>query len=77
MKQSQTPYTADELRQALKDRQSGLTLQQFAAEVGISVQYASQILNGVRPVGNQAVLDYLAPHGMKYVKEEVYYLIPK
>lgn len=72
-----TPYTAEELRELLKSRQSGLTLKLFAAEVGLSFQYTSQLLNGTRPIDNEKVLEYLAPKGMKFVKEEVFYLVPK
>ena len=72
-----TPYTSEELRQSLEDRRGGLTLKQFAADVGLSLQYVSQILNGTRPIDNDKVLEYLAPKNMKYVKEEVYHLVPK
>ena len=70
-----TPYTEEELRDALRDRQAGQTLQQFAAEVGISFQFLSQILNGTRSVNNERVLEFLAPPKMKYVKEAVYILL--
>jgi transcriptional regulator with XRE-family HTH domain len=70
-------YTADELRQALKDRQGGYTLQQYAAEIGISLPMLGQILTGARSVGNQKVLEYLAPRGMQYVHRDIWHLIPK
>jgi transcriptional regulator with XRE-family HTH domain len=70
-------YIADELRQALKDRQGGLTLQQYAAEIGLSFQMLSQILNGSRSPGNQKVLDYLAPKGYAYVHRDQWLLMPK
>ena len=72
-----TPYTAEELRELLKSRQSGLTLKLFASEVGCSFQMLSQIMNGQRSVANEQVLNYLAPKGMKFVREDVYYLVPK
>lgn len=72
-----TPYTEEELRDALRDRQAGQTLQQFAAEVGISFQFLSQILNGTRSVNNERVLEFLAPPKMKYVKEAVYHLVAR
>jgi transcriptional regulator with XRE-family HTH domain len=73
----QAPYTAEELVQALRDRQGVYTLQQYAAEIGISLAMLGQILNGNRSIGNQKVLDYLAPKGMQYVHEDVWYLRPK
>ena len=66
-----------ELRQALKDRQGGYTLQQYAAEIGISLPMLGQILTGARSVGNQKVLEYLAPRGMQYVHRDIWHLIPK
>lgn len=68
-------YTAEELVQILKDRQSGQTLQQFAAEIGLSFQMVSQVLNQTRSVGNEKVLDYLAPKGKKFVHQDVWYLV--
>jgi transcriptional regulator with XRE-family HTH domain len=73
----QTPYTEDELRQALKDRQGGQNLKQYAEEIGVSFTYLSQILLGDRPIGNDRILEYLAPKGMQYVHTDVWYLMPK
>lgn len=70
-------YTADELVQALKDRQAGLTLKQYAAEIGISFQLLSQILNGTRSVGNDKVLAYLAPKGHVYIHRDQWFLVAK
>ena len=70
-------YTEDEIRQALKDRQGGFSLQQYAIEIGISAPFLSQILSGSRSVSNEKVLQFLAPNGMEYVKREVYYLMSK
>ena len=72
-----TMYTEDELRQTLKDRQGGYTLAQYAAEIGLSIAYLSQILTGSRPVSNEKVLDFLAPTGMTYIKRDVYMLVKK
>lgn len=68
-------YTADELVQILKYRQCGRTLQVYAEEIHISFQLLSQILNGTRSVGNQNVLDYLAPHGKQFVHKDQWELI--
>lgn len=70
-------YTADELRQALRDRQGGFGLAQYAAEIGISVPLLSQILGGTRSVGNEKVLAFLAPKGMIYVHRDQWLLVPK
>lgn len=69
-----TPYTASELRQMLRDRQGALTLGQFSAEIGISLQFLSQIYLGDRSVGNELVLRYLAPRGKMFVAETVWHL---
>jgi transcriptional regulator with XRE-family HTH domain len=70
-------YSADELLQALKDRQGGYSLAQYAAEIGISGPMLSQILGGTRSIGNEKVLEFLAPRGMVYVHRDQWLLLPK
>jgi transcriptional regulator with XRE-family HTH domain len=70
-------YTTDELVLMLKNRQGGLTQQQFALEIGISLTLLNQIMNGTRSVGNRHVLEYLAPKGKKFIERFVYHLVSR
>ncbi len=70
-------YTEEELTQALRDRQAGRTLKEYAEEISLSFQMLSQVLNGSRSISNEKVLEFLAPRGMKYVKKNVYELVKK
>jgi hypothetical protein len=68
-------YTADDLLEMLKLRQGGYTQVQYAAEIGISPQLLSFIYQGVRTVGNDKVLAYLAPRGKVFVQKDVWCLV--
>lgn len=70
-------YTAQELVDLLKARQGGLTLKQYADEIGISFQLLAQILQGQRSVGNEKVLAYLAPKGKHYLHRDQWLLVPE
>jgi transcriptional regulator with XRE-family HTH domain len=69
-----SPYTSAELVDLLKQRQGGLTVPQYAAEIGISVSMLGNILGGFRSPGNEAVLKYLAPKGHHFKEEWVWIL---
>jgi plasmid maintenance system antidote protein VapI len=68
-------YTSEELVAMLKNRQGGQTQVQFAAELGISMQFLSQVLNGSRSVGNETILKYLAPPKKKFVHRDCWDLV--
>lgn len=70
-------YTAQELVDQLKMRQGGMTLKQYADEIGISFQLLGQILQGTRSVGNEKVLDFLAPKGKHYLHRDQWLLVPE
>ena len=71
------PYTAEELLGMLKDRQGGQSQKAFSQELGISEQFLSQIYRGDRSVGNEKILEYLAPTGRKFVHQDVWVLMDK
>ena len=73
----ETPYTSTELVDLLKQRQGGSSQIMYAKEIGISFQLLSDIYLGKRSVGNQLVLQYLAPEGKKFVRQDVWHLEPK
>jgi len=75
MKPPPAPYTSSELIEMLKDRQGGMTQQQFAKELQISYQLLSQIYKGDRGVGNELVLKYLAPQGKMFRHRDVWDLV--
>lgn len=68
-------YTEQELVELLRARQAGMTLKLYAADIGISFQFLSQILNEKRPVSNDRVLAYLAGPRKKFVQQSVYVLV--
>ncbi len=79
-----TEYTPAELVELLKQKQGTLTLAAYANEIGISMQMLSQILlgdgtmaNGRRSVGNEKVLEYLAPPGREFVRVDRYFVVAK
>jgi transcriptional regulator with XRE-family HTH domain len=69
------PYTASELRDMLKDRQGGMTQVQFATELNVSMQLLSQIYKGDRSIGNQNILNYLAPKGKRFIHRDTWELV--
>ena len=69
------PYTASELVQMLKDRQGGLTQQQYAVEIGVSPQFLSNVYNGIRSPGCEEILKYLAPRNKKFIEQIVWELV--
>lgn len=69
-----SPYSSEELVDLLKQRQGGLTIPQYAAEIGLSVSMLGNILGGFRSPGNEAVLKYLAPKSHHFVEKAVWIL---
>ncbi len=75
MGKPETPYTAEELVQMLKDRQGGLSQTAYAAEIGISFQMLSDVYLGKRGVGNDKILAYLAPKGKEFRHGDCWFLV--
>lgn len=72
-----TTYTPEELVELLRQRQGNLTLKQFAAEIGLSFQFVSDVLRGTRSVGNDLILEYLAPKGKRFDHRDTFVLVDK
>lgn len=69
------PYTAEELVELLRQRKGGLSVPQYAREIGMSVSMLGNILGGFRSPGNEAVLKYLAPRGKKFEEKTIWFLV--
>jgi transcriptional regulator with XRE-family HTH domain len=70
-------YTEDELIQMLKLRQGGLTLTDFAKDIGISQQFLSDLYRGHRTIDSKRVLAYLAPSGKVFKLRKLWDLVDR
>lgn len=75
MKMKPSLYTSEEIIDLLKQRQGGITQDQFAKEIGCSPQLLNNIYNGRRSPCNDQILRYLAPRGKRFEEVIVWRLV--
>jgi hypothetical protein len=70
-------YTEDELLDILKNRQGGLTNDEYAKEIGISPQFLGNLYRHERGMDSRRVLAYLAPRGKRFNLRRLWDLVDR